>query len=232
LSSNPIRAIFDPVFFLTFFNMIILFILKIIGKSTTALNHVNLLHFLTFLNKFCKAAIFVFTTRAYFIHFQMMMPESYGVTLEEAIQLILKDREQAQNLFLDVLYSDLKLVGFLLSIVLSISSVLYVLSAFLRIIVHLIVTYWLYCFMASIPLINLIYFIKKIRSDEGILFRHYRLREDGNMVIVEHRKIYPHVFREETVLKRILLNFPFLVYSIVYDAFIAIAIVMLCTYSR
>ncbi len=232
LTSNPIQVIFDPIFFLTFLNLIILLFLKIFGKSTTALNHLKLNRFVIFLNKFCKAAIFCFTTRAYFIHFQMMIPENYDMTVSEALLLVIKDRSKAQEIFVDVLFSDLKLASFLLSIVLSISSIIYVLFAFAKILLNLMVSYWLYCVICGIPILNIIYFVRKIKSDEGSHFKHYRLTEDGEKVIIEHRQIHPDVFKQETLLKRILLHSPFLIYSICYDLLLVFAIVMLSAYYK
>lgn len=168
---------FGLLAFFIILNLGTLFVLKLMSKSTTALNHNHIYKFIVFLNKICKVGIFAFSIIGYYEHFKTYILEHY--TINSAGEL--------PDVLLDLLKTDFKFISFVVTVILFIPTFIYFVIFFLK--YYFLPSYAVYLtfLVIMIPILNL-YFIYKILTYKKNTFLYYYLDEDGASVIVETRE--------------------------------------------
>ena len=200
---------FGLLAFFIFLNLITLFVLKFMSKSTTALNHNHIYRFVVFLNKICKVGIFTFSIIGYYNHFKVYIPEHY--TINSVSEL--------PDVLLDLLKTDFKFISFIGTVILFIPTFIYFIIFFLKYYVLPSYAVYLTFLVILIPILNL-YFIYKILTYKKNTFLYYYLDEDGTSVIVETREFQSPTRTIYTILIKLLIVIPILIIiGIVYYQF-------------
>lgn len=185
---------FDFLAFFIILNLITLFILKLMSKSTTALNHRYIYKFVVFLNKVCKVAIFAFSIVGYYEHFKVYIPENYTITTKEDLPEVL----------LDLLKTDFRFISFIGTVILFIPTFIYFIIFFMNYYVLPSMAIYLGFLVILIPGLNL-YLIYKIITYQKNTFLYYYLDQDGTSVVVETRKFQSPMRSIRIVLLKLLI---------------------------
>ncbi|MDE5546435.1 MAG: hypothetical protein K2I88_03130 [Anaeroplasmataceae bacterium] len=189
---------FDFITIFIILNMLTLLGLKIMKKSTIALNHNQLYKFLVFLNKLCKVAIFAFSIYEYYQHFSVYIPEHYSIS----------SKEDLPDVLLDLLKTDFKFISFIISILLFIPTLIYFLVFSIK--YYFLTIVFVYVIgILFIPVINIIIIFKLVFEKKNT-FKYYHMNEDGTAVVVETREIHSYTHRITTILLRLLAAIPVL----------------------
>ncbi|MDE7105770.1 MAG: hypothetical protein K2O22_01235 [Anaeroplasmataceae bacterium] len=191
---------FDFLAFFIILNLVTLFILKLMSKSTTALNHRYIYRFVVFLNKVCKVAIFAFSIVGYYEHFKVYIPENYTINSKEDLPEVL----------FDLLKTDFKFISFIGTVILFIPTFIYFIIFFMNYYVLPSMAVYLGFLAILIPGLNL-YLIYRIVTYQKNTFLYYYLDEDGTSVIVETREFQSPIRSIQIVLLKILILIPIII---------------------
>lgn len=189
---------FDFVTIFIILNLLTLFGLKIMNKSTIALNHNYIYRFLVFFNKLCKVVIFAFSIYEYYKHFSTYIPEHYTIN----------SKEDLPNVLLDLLKTDFKFISFIFSILLFIPTFIYFIFFCIKF-YGLYLTFIIAFLVLIIPILNLVVIFKFVFQKKNT-FNYYHINETGTAVIVENREIHSYSHRISTIFLRLLIAIPVL----------------------
>lgn len=210
-------ASFDLLVILIITNLITLFLITLIDKSTYGMNHIIQYQGLTLLNKVCKVLIFISTFYTYLAYFKEYIIPKYNMTLFE---LIFSDSFSIKAIFSLGISFYIKVISFLVSIVLIIPSVLYlIISLFKSYTLYL--KFLLFLLLLFIPILNIFVINRYLKNND--MFEYYYI--SNNRLVIEKRKINNKNFKKKKKIIKFILIIPLIslvIYS--YISFILLII--------
>lgn len=205
-----------------FFNIITMFVLKILGNSILALNYNKTYKLFIFLNKLSKVCVFGFGASAFTIRFGAICANKYNTSIHQ----FLADLYLGNIEWIDILNSSDKeviiLISFLVSFVTFVPAVIYFVLSSLKygVIAY---AYFLSLILYAIPILNVV-LVKKFLQTNRNKFKYYKFNEkDKRIIDVEVRELKGVTNKLSGFTKNIVLGLPYILVTI--GSYVAIYVV-------